>query len=342
MRGHLLNAVLALVFSFLIWSAVGAQLVTQGRVRIDLEVEVPSDVIVSYQGKPSTGETLLLRDAVTISVRGPKEQIERLGQAGLVRGRVVLDRTQLQDALRTGTLTVIPLEHVFVSDPLEKVSATPSKLELIVSRVVAPAVWVEPGELIGQPAPGYRVGDVSLNLNLVKVRGAASVLKQFPGTQDDPYRTEPIDITGARRSFKVERSVMTPEGVVALDGVQAQVEIVPVLVDEEVEFPIRVLRLPPKAGEPLLPLPYKVETRDGWVKKVKLSGPKAVLESLKKDLNEVRLTGRFSPDIPAAYILASDMDHLGEDVLDIYFTGLPEGVRPASTATFWVKLLPGE
>ena len=40
MKGHLLNALLALVFSVLIWSAVGAQLTTTSTVDVDCAIKV--------------------------------------------------------------------------------------------------------------------------------------------------------------------------------------------------------------------------------------------------------------------------------------------------------------
>ena len=56
MRAQLQNAVLAIVFSVLIWAAVGAQLSEVKTIEIDYIVDVPSDVTISQGERHETGD----------------------------------------------------------------------------------------------------------------------------------------------------------------------------------------------------------------------------------------------------------------------------------------------
>ena len=97
MKGHGLNLALALLFSLLIWWAIGSHLTEQEQVTIDFRIEVPKDVIARYEGQPSTANTLVLSQAVRVTIQGPKEQVERIGQLGLI-GQLALTDDQLRVA----------------------------------------------------------------------------------------------------------------------------------------------------------------------------------------------------------------------------------------------------
>lgn len=336
MKGHGLNLALALLFSLLIWWAIGSHLTEQDQVTIDFRIEVPKDVIARYDGQPSTANTLVLSQAVRVTIQGPKEQIERIGQLGLV-GQLALSEEQLQEAFERDPPYVLvdPKKGVAVSEPLEVVEAEPSQLRLELERVKDQLVRVEPGEWIGEPVPGFRRGKVEIIPNRVAVRGPASVLA-------DSYRTMPIDLTGSDENFEADRPLDCPAGVVART-VRVKVEILPDLIEKELEFPITIMRAP--GNDPNLePVPYRIEPREGWFRRIKLRGPKQVLEVLEDDLDKHRL--RPDPDtvLPLAYVRSSELpDQLKQPDRDENFrvdvSGLPPGVEVVETPVFPVNLV---
>jgi len=332
---------MSLVFSVLIWCAVGAHLTTTGETRIDFEVTVPKDVIVKHDGL-AAADRLVLTDKIEITVRGPKEKVDRLAQMGL-KGRLNYNQDTIQEVLRRGQDTIRPQEYVTVPRDLEVIRADPKELTLTFSRVVEPSVWVEPGEVVGKPARGYRVGKVTLSVDQVTVRGDASILEQYPGTRDRRYKTEPIDLgNDAKATFKVERAIVPPApGIVPSEKVEVTVEILPDLVEEQVEFTVQLLYVPPKdlrSGQ-IDPLPYPIlpsNNNDGWLRKLKLRGPRETLEKLREDLRQARISGSIGRrDLPVAYFLTSDfslekMEPNQSERLDtgiIRIIGLPEGVE---------------
>ncbi len=365
MRSHLLNALLALCFSILIWCAVGAQMSTVDTAQIDFEVEVPPGLIVSYEGTPSSQGRLVLNDLISVTVRGPKEQVDRLSQARL-RGRFALTALRpetIQRHLEAGFVLIDPKAWIAVSKPLEVIETHPGQLRLELQRVIEAERWVAPGEVLGSPAPGHRLGEVRVTPRRVVVRGPAQTLGRDPNR---PYPTDPIDLAGAQETFTIERAVRCPDGVSAGQRVQVRVEILPEVVEREIEFPVQLLRTAPGsvrptpgAGSlPLVPgpardatvsmsgLPFRIEAVGGWLCKLKIAGPEKTLESLKNQLDRARLLGQFETNLPVAYV--SDVELLGtsspskpiQDHLSIEVSGLPAGLEYLEKRTLTVRLVP--
>lgn len=345
MRSHLLNALLALCFSILIWCAVGAQMSTVDTATIDFEVEVPPGLIVSYEGTPSSQGRLVLNDLISVTVRGPKEQVDRLGQARL-RGRFALTALRpetIQRHLEAGYVLIDPKAWIAVSKPLEVIETTPGQLRLELQRVIEAERWVAPGEVLGTPAPGHRLAEVRVTPRRVVVRGPAQTLGRDPNR---PYPTEPIDLAGAQETFTIERAVRCPEGVSAGQRVQVRVEILPEVVEREIEFPLQLLRTSPDGSAPIGGLPFRVEAVGGWTCKLKISGPAKALEALEADLNRARLVRQFQTKLPVAYV--SDVELLGiarpaqpiQDHLAIEVSGLPAGLEYVEKRTLTVRLVP--
>ncbi len=344
MRDHFLNGLLAVVFSVLIWCAVGAQMSTRDTTRIDFEVEVPRGLIVSYEGRSSNQGRLVLQDVIAVTVRGPKEQIDRLGQARLP-GRfplASLPPEQLQRHLEAGYVPVDPKRWIRAEPPLEVIETNPPQLRLELQRVIEAERWVVPGEVLGSPAPGNRKGEVRVTPRRVVVRGPARILNVDP---EQPYPTEPIDLAGAEETFTVERSVRCPEGVSAGQRVQVRVEILPEVVVRGIEFPVQFLRTASRE-EPIRGLPFKVEPIGGWRRKLKIAGPDKALKSLEDAMDRARLLGQFSSKLPIAYVTDVDLPALGtsgqplQDHLTVEVSGLPEGLEYVEKESLSVRLVP--
>lgn len=340
MRAHLLNAFLALVFSVLIWSAVGAQLSDTTTVEVDYVLQVPPDVTISYLGKHSAGE---LRVPIKVDLRGPREVITRITKNDVQASRTFShEQTVLREALAAGgTRTVdIPLGDVLVTRPGVEVDAIRSaqlgtnQVEVAFSQVVDWEPRLTNPQILGTPAPGFRVASIRLDRSRVPVRGPASILQRAPG----PYEVEAVDVSGERvppgeRNFPltVTRSVNTPLGVSCDAEVQVVVTIVAEPEVRELLFPVRVV-LAPKASKAVIePLAVAVEPRapvQEWYWPIPLRAAAADLDLLAQRLDQERRSPGSVKSLPVAYVR---FDYLPTeagvvDDLDVFVMGLPDGV----------------
>lgn len=339
MRAHLLNAFLAVVFSVLIWSAVGAQLTDTTTVDVDYVLQVPPDVTVTYLGKHSAGE---LRVPIKVELRGPREVITRLTPKDVQARRTFShDQTLLREALAAGgTRTLdIPISDVVVTRPGVEVDAVPTRsIEIAFSQVVDWEPRLTNPQIVGTPAPGFRVASVRMDRSRVPARGPASIRDRQPG----PYEVEAVDVTGERvpageRSYPltVTRAVKTPLGVACDTQVQVTVTIVPEPEVRELLFPVRVLFSPQRraASTTLVePLPVSVEPRapvQEWYWPVPLRGAAGDLDALAQRLDQERRSPGSVKSLPVAYV-RFDGDVLKDvgiaDDLDVLVVGLPDGV----------------
>lgn len=338
MRAHLLNALLAVVFSVLIWSAVGAQLSETKEVDVDYVVMVPPDVTVTYLGKHAAGE---LRVPIKVEVRGPREVIGRLVPGDVQARRTFShENTFLREALAAGGTRTLELgsSDVFVTRPnVEVVSARPSPLEIAFSQVGEWETRLLNPQLLGAPAPGYRVASVEVRPHRVWVRGPASIRDRQPG----PYEVEAVDVTGERvpagkrtNELSLPRAVRTPLGVTCDTKVQVVVTIVPEPEVRELLFPVKVLLSHARgAGAAALePLAVSVEPRppvQEWSWPIPLRGAAADLDALSQRLDQERRSPGSVRSLPVAYVRFDSVKDLPAgtvDDLDVLVVGLPDGV----------------
>jgi hypothetical protein len=337
-RAHLLNAFLALVFSVLIWSAVGAQLSAEAKLKVDFVISVPPDVTVTYLGRHALGE---LRIPMEVDVRGPRELLDRLAPNDVAARRTLThEQTFLREALTSGatlTLEVSANEDVRATRPgIEVVATNPSQLPIAFSQVVEWEPRVQRPQIVGTPAPGFKVSNVVLDRTRVPVRGPSTVRERNPG----PYEVEPIDVTGERSELRLTRSVDTPAGVTCDARVLVVVSIVPEPETRELLFPIRVVVSSPRTSSTIDPLKVAVLPRppiQDWSYKLPLRGAAADLDMLEQALDrERRSPGTGGPDLPVAYIRVDEFP-AGPDLHaapDIVVVGLPPGITLAQKVEF--------
>lgn len=343
MKAHLGNAVLALVFSLLIWCAVGAQMSTRDTTRIDFVIDVPTGVVASCEGRSATGESLVLQAAVSVTVRGPKEKVNRLGLAR-IRGRLplgALDPKAFEGFLAAGGMTIDVEDYVVAGDALEVIETQPARLRLELQRVLTTERWVAPGPIAGAPAPGRRRGEVRVSPRRVVVRGPAQVLARDP---EQPFVTEGIDLAGASESFTVERAVRCPEGVVAQRKVQVHVEILAELAVREIKFNVRLLEKTSSEDEALPSRKFRIEAPRGWSAKLPIRGPAAALDALETQLQRNRLLPFQAGKLPVAYVSAEGLRAMNpqgqpETKLTIEVSGLPAGCELAERRELDVVLV---
>jgi hypothetical protein len=344
MKGHGVNAVLALVFSILIWSAVGAQLSEEKEFTVDFELRLPEDVTVTHEGVMATGQ-LVIPDVI-VTIRGPREEIARLTERDIVPLHD-FTRTDEQDTLeehlaRERDTIDLRTSDVSVPPQLEVVSISPDRVELQFSRVEERDIAVI-ADYVGKPAEGLDVGGIKVSPSEIMVRGPSSVLAQFPG----PYRTEPINIDGRRDNLEVtNRRVNTPTGVRASQTVSVEIELVPAPVELQLTFPIHILRA--TAGDrQVIPSNVGVEPRDreDWTWPLTLRGPPSVLQHLEERLRKEIADPGTQENLPVAFIRArefltpqEDAVEGLDDLVEIGVVGLPPGVELASIEKFPIRV----
>lgn len=202
---------------------------------VSKEIPVALDLRGSVPRGYTAGDALL--EPASITVRGIESDVSRLE---LARVTVFLSNEDTQ------TKVVSP-QPIFY-DQQGRVAGV-SNLELGQNQVTVTIPIEESADfanrvisvnIVGEPAPGYRVLNTSVNPPSVLLTGRPSQLEQ-------PFRvqTEPIDVTGLTETFSTRVSLALPPGI-TLDEVQeivATVEIEPFSSTKVFNRPIEVLGL---------------------------------------------------------------------------------------------------
>jgi hypothetical protein len=324
MKAHVLNAFFSLVFAILILSAAATHLTTELSYTVPITITAPEQVEIGYEGQ--SGNRLTLKSVVTVVVRGPRELLERHRQQGTIKGDYAIPQEDVDAKRPLPTAEILKRR---MPEGLTLEDANPPTLELTYSRRGSRKVYVSEGQILGKPAPGYRIGEVTCTKNLVTVEGDTTLLDKYPGgSQDNPhYKTQPFDLAtrGAppRSTITVQLAVVPPDpGIQISETVGVRIEIVPELVEEEIEFPIKFLRNPGVDG--VAPLPYRV-TSKRWTQRIKLRGPRATLIAIRDAIRADIATNQ----VPLAFVEDAKLTAAegGADTLWISFRGLPDGVE---------------
>jgi YbbR domain-containing protein len=130
-----------------------------------------------------------------------------------------------------------------------------------------PDVTVVP-DIRGEPAPGYRRGEVLVRPSEVTLEGPSWVLDTLP----DFVETMPITITGATETLSRQTPLTVPAeiNVVEVSYVTVTVQVLPILGTRVMTGTVELLRVPP--GARAIPIPDTVT--------VTLEGPDAKLTAL--------------------------------------------------------------
>lgn len=335
MKGHLLNAFLALLFSLLIWIAVGAQLSEERALQIQFVLRVGDDAAVKWKEVRATGE---LKVPMRVVLRGPREVVAQVTADKVVGRRNLTENAALlKDYIERGR-GAIPIRREDLSIPpqLEVVSTDPPELELIFEKVVVQQIQVQ-GRVTGEPAPGFVVKEVTSSPSYVLVRGPEVLIRQAP----QPYPTEPVDVSRKSLGISIERGVVCPDGITSSARIQVEVEIVPKPERRAMRFQVMALQTVPE--KQLVPGDVVFEAGEGerWAHEVTLEGPRDLLDQI-----QARLQGgaAVAGEVPLAFIRLDQLriepseESFTEDV-EVQVVGLPEGVRVVPEATRKFKIL---
>ncbi|MEZ6188636.1 MAG: CdaR family protein [Planctomycetota bacterium] len=325
MRGHLVNAILAIGFSILIWGAVDTQISEERAVNIGFVIRVGDTVTISTgDGIGATGQIAV---PLQVKVRGPREAVARLSAREIVglRDLTTADEVQrLRGALDEGGTEDVEVRARDLSLPpeLELVDTTPTSFRVRLSPVRSKEVPVKV-RTAGDPADGYRALPAVIEPAEVRVRGPVDLLAEV-----HEVFTEPVTLSGRRSGLTVERSVDAPPGTVVDQSVLVRLEIEPEPVRQEVQFPVVWLGASKDLFKTLVVEP--VRPGDGWTVRIPLSGGRDAIKRLADDLaEEIKLPGSRQ-HLPKAYMRAKDLpeptEQGAEEGIDVEVIGLPPGV----------------
>jgi YbbR domain-containing protein len=281
------------------------------------EREIPVTIRVTAQppfGYGLSTEAPPIPEPAAVKVRGRPEQVESVV---LVQWDVSLagvrDTTQLEGDLVARNAAG---DTVQVSISPAKARATFRVEQLLSQRQVA----LVPGNL-AQPAPGYRVANITIEPPTVQIAGPKAIIDQI-----SQLVLEPHDITGAERTITVTKNITRPPNVTLTDRQTAtlRIEIVPIVCGEgsistcaaQTFFLAPAFTDRPE-GLVVVGGPYRVE--------VQLAGPLAQLNALRplQDLSAtISLAGATGP---GAYVATPSVS-------------VPSGIRVVAVAPIAVTL----
>ncbi len=233
--------------------------------QIDVELEIRGDVARGH----TMGEPLI--DPPVISVTGTESEVDRLDFAQVT--------VFLNDDTQTRIESPQPLfynrQGRVASVSGLQLSADQVQVTIPINESADFASKVITADVVGQPAPGYRVLGVTIEPSSVLVTGRPTQLAL-------PFRvqTEPIDITGLTETFESQVSLLLPEGISldSVDEITVTVQIEPFSSTKIYNLPIELLGV----NEDL------EVTVDPDTVRVVLFGPSPVLDTLTEQ--EVRVS----------------------------------------------------
>jgi YbbR domain-containing protein len=147
-------------------------------------------------------------------------------------------------------------------------------------------------DLVGQPAPGYRVLDISVTPVSVLVQGRPTALQQLERVQ-----TEPIDITGLTEPFRQQVALALPEGITQdeVEEIIVEIDIEPLYTTDTYNPTVLIQGLDENLEAAVEPESVRVV----------LYGPLPILETLLDE--EVRVTVDLFGLISGTYSLEPDV-----------------------------------
>jgi YbbR domain-containing protein len=170
--------VLSLGLAVLLWAAIAGEETVERGLRVPLELQqFPA-------GLELQGEAPSLVD---VRVRGASATLSRMGSGEVV---AVLDLRAARPGRRFFQLTS---EQVRVPFGVQVVQVTPPSVTLTFEKSAAKAVPVVP-EIEGTPAPGYVVGNTTIDPKTVDVVGPESAVERVTEAI-----TEPVSVAGAKQ-----------------------------------------------------------------------------------------------------------------------------------------------
>ncbi len=187
-RLNVLYALIALLIGTLLWFGVDLKrmLDTTITVEIQYERQLPADW--KFISPP-------MRSA-RITLRGPNQEIAALREEEIYI-EPEYPKAALDGDSYEGGLTLLPAHVKELPAGVEVLSVQPNMVSVRLAKMITRYLTVEPGEIVGNPEPGYVVGRVQ-QIDPPAMPIAAS--REFLGklTATDVIRTKPFDVDGGK------------------------------------------------------------------------------------------------------------------------------------------------
>jgi YbbR domain-containing protein len=216
---HFWLKLLALGLAVALWVVVSGEAIVERGLRVPLELQrFPPDLELRTE-VPST---------VEVRVRGGSGALSRLSAADIV---AVIDLGGTSRGQRLFNLTP---DQVRVPFGVDIVQITPATIAMVFEKSVTKAVPIAP-VIDGKPAPGFVVGKITSDPDMVEIVGPESSVKRAATAL-----TEPVSIAGARDRVRGTVTVGVLDATLRLKTTRSavvQVEIAPA----PFERPLRAL-----------------------------------------------------------------------------------------------------
>lgn len=179
------------------------------RITVELEAVVQKELPVSIQTSGSLREPGFVLDEVladppTVTVRGPKSEVDQI-----VRVKAVLNLAEVT-ATKTGPYPADVTAETDDGRQMRYVRPTPFEVRLSARLLTAPVerqVFVEP-DFAGRPAAGFEITGYRFDPPRVTLSGASIELARLSRVV-----TEPIDLNDLRENRVLNVGLRTPAGV---------------------------------------------------------------------------------------------------------------------------------
>lgn len=171
----------------------------------------PNPIPIEFIGQdPSLVMTGTVTRQVQVTLRAPQSIWEQL-LSGAVPIHAIVDLTGLKAGART-----VAVQIQIATQPVRIISVTPQKFDLNLEQLVTTSLPVEL-TMTGEPAIGYKAGEVVLNPVQVVVSGPASFVAQVKHIRAS------LDLTNARQNIETTLpvSAVTESGLV-VQGISVQ------------------------------------------------------------------------------------------------------------------------
>ncbi len=174
----------------------------QLEVEIDQVINLQLEVEVEMAGEPAEGFIAGIPEISPhqVFVQGPRKNVQEVARIFAV---VDIDGFA-EDVQVTASLLI----HDFNNRPVTGVTVLPENIDIIIP-IHKPdkdvGVYVP---LLGEPAEGFKIGDISISPPRVRVMGFLEILAEILRLE-----TEPVDISGAEEDVNLEVKLVLPEGI---------------------------------------------------------------------------------------------------------------------------------
>jgi len=182
--------VLALAIALIVWFTFAAQRrerISERTYPIPLSlVNIPPRMVIASPLPPS----------VEVRLRGPFTPLRQLDPSKL---EAVID---LADAEQGEKLYRLGPEDINAPQEVEVISISPAEIRVVLDTAAEKSVPIEP-KLVGQPAAGFMVEEVSVEPRTARLVGATSLINPMTKVSTDPV---PVDDRAA--TFSVPATVL--------------------------------------------------------------------------------------------------------------------------------------